>query len=100
MYNKPGDKMKIYIELIYILNFLLDFMILYGTKRLLKISKDIKRQIYASILGSITTIFLEIKIFRIVICLQSKVLFALLINYLSVKCILLAFLGKSVDYMP
>ena len=62
MYNKPGDKMKIYIELIYILNFLLDFMILYGTKRLLKISKDIKRQIYASILGSITTIFLEIKI--------------------------------------
>lgn len=54
--------MKIYFEVILILNFLLDFMILYGTKRILKIKKSIIRTILGSILGTITTIFLFIKI--------------------------------------
>ena len=50
--------MKIYIEFVYIINFLLDFMILYGTKRLLKINKSIIRIVFSSSIGMLTTIFL------------------------------------------
>lgn len=47
-----------YIEFVYIINFLLDFMILYGTKRLLKINKNIIRTIFSSSIGMFTTVFL------------------------------------------
>ena len=50
--------MKVYIEFVYIINFLLDFMILYGTKRLLKINKNIIRTIFSSSIGMFTTVFL------------------------------------------
>ena len=50
--------MKIYIEFIYIINFLLDFMILYGTKRLLKINKNIIRLFLGSIIGMMSTPFM------------------------------------------
>ena len=54
--------MKIYIELVFIINYLLDFMILYGTKRLLKINKSNIRLLFGSLIGSITTIILFIDI--------------------------------------
>ena len=54
--------MKVYIEFIYIINFLLDFMILYGTKRLLKINKSIIRIIISSLFGMISTLLLYINI--------------------------------------
>ena len=50
--------MKVYYEEVFILNFLLDFMILFGTKRILKINKNIIRIIFGSIIGSFTTILL------------------------------------------
>ena len=51
-----------YYELIFIINYLLDFMILFGTKRLLKINTSIYRIIIGSLIGSITTIVLFIDI--------------------------------------
>lgn len=54
--------MKIYIEFIYIINFLLDFMILYGTKRLLKINKNIIRTVISSCIGMMSTLLLFINI--------------------------------------
>lgn len=54
--------MKIYFEFIFILNFLLDFMILYGTKRILKRKQSILRLIVGSLIGAFTTIFLFVKI--------------------------------------
>lgn len=69
--------MKIYIEMIYILNFLLDFMILYGTKRLLKINKSIIRIIISSIFGSLTTILLELHLTTIEL-LFIKIIFSFL----------------------
>jgi stage II sporulation protein GA (sporulation sigma-E factor processing peptidase) len=54
--------MKVYIEFIYIINFLLDFMILYGTKRLLKINKSIIRIIISSLFGMMSTLLLYINI--------------------------------------
>ena len=54
--------MKMYIEFIYIINFLLDFMILYGTKRLLKINKSNIRIVLSSSVGMMSTLLIYIKI--------------------------------------
>lgn len=53
--------MKVYYEFIIILNFLLDFMILYGTKRVLKRKENVFRLLLGSFIGSSTVIFLFIK---------------------------------------
>ena len=50
--------MKIYLEYIFIINFLLDFMILYGTKRILKINKLNIRLLLSSLIGSLSTFLL------------------------------------------
>lgn len=57
-----GDMMKIYLEIIFIINFLLDFMILYGTKKILKINKSIWRILLGGGIGSLTTFLLLIDI--------------------------------------
>ena len=54
--------MKIYYEIVFIINFLLDFMILFGTKRLLKINSNIYKLIIGSFIGSFTTFVLFINI--------------------------------------
>ena len=54
-----------YIEWIVLINFLLDFMILYGTKRILKINTSHKRLVLGSIIGSLTTFILYLKITNI-----------------------------------
>ena len=59
--------MKIYIELVFIVNFLLDFIILYGTKKLLKLNKSNKRLLLASIIGSLSTIIIFLKITNIIL---------------------------------
>lgn len=51
-----------YFEFIFIINFLLDFMILYGTKRILKLNKKNYRLVFGSIIGSLTTFLLFLKI--------------------------------------
>lgn len=54
--------MKIYLEFIFIINYLLDYMILYGTKRILKINTNIIRIYIGSLVGSLSTFLLFIKI--------------------------------------
>lgn len=73
-----------YIELIYILNFLLDYMILYGTKRLLKINTTIKRLILASLIGSLTTNILFISINSISLFI-IKVIVSIIMNLVAFK---------------
>lgn len=70
----------VYIELVYILNFLLDFMILYGTKRLLKINKNILRILLGSFIGSITTIQVYVKLNSIELII-IKTFLSLIMNY-------------------
>ena len=72
--------MKIYFEFIFIINYLLDFMILYGTKRLLKINKSIINIFLGSLIGSLTTFILFIKINTISLLL-IKILLDLNKNY-------------------
>ena len=74
--------MKIYYEEIFILNFLLDFMILFGTKRILKINKSIIRIVLGSIIGSFTTILLFYKISSIDL-LFLKIIFSFIMIIIS-----------------
>ena len=71
--------MRIYLEYIILLNFLLDFMILYGTKRLLNSNTKIYRLILGSILGSITSIILFISINTIQLLILKLILSVLII---------------------
>lgn len=74
--------MKIYIELVFIVNFLLDFIILYGTKRLLKLNKSNKRLLLASIIGSLSTIIVFLKITNIILIIL-KILLSLILVIVS-----------------
>ena len=74
--------MKVYYEFVFLLNFLLDFMILYGTKRILKINKKNYQLLLGSLIGSFTTIFLFFRVSKLSLSIV-KVLFSLLINFIS-----------------
>ena len=80
--------MRVYVEEIFILNFLLDFMILYGTKRILKRNNKISRVILSSIIGSFTTFLLFINI--------SDLLLLILKIFISVVLIVLCFGFKNI----
>ena len=54
--------MKVYLEFVFMVNYLLDFMILFGTKRLLKISSSNYRLLLSSLVGTFTTLILFIDI--------------------------------------
>ena len=54
--------MTMYIEFVFILNYLLDFMILYGTKRLLNRKTSIIRLVIGSLIASSTIVILFIDI--------------------------------------
>ncbi|MBQ9019506.1 MAG: sigma-E processing peptidase SpoIIGA [Bacilli bacterium] len=80
--------MNIYLEEVFILNFLLDFMILYGTKRILKRNNKLIRIIIGSILGSFTTFLLLISI--------SNLLLLILKLLISVFLIIISFGMKDI----
>ena len=71
--------MKIYLEEVFILNFLLDFMILYGTKRILKRNNKIIRIVISSILGSFTTFLLFINISNLLLFILKIIISSILI---------------------
>lgn len=62
LYTKTGDYMKVYLEYIFLINLLLDLMILFGTKRLLKRNISNYRLLLGSIFGSLSTFIVYIKI--------------------------------------
>lgn len=80
--------MKVYIEGIWFLNFLLDIFILYGTKRVL--NRDIKtyRILLGSLLGSITTFLVFLKITNLELILIKIIL--------SISMIIITFGRKNV----
>ena len=85
IYTVLGDLMKVYYESVILLNFLLDYMILYGTKRILKINQKNSRLLLGGVVGSLTTFLLIYKV-------SSKELFLIKI-LLSTSMILISF-GK------
>jgi len=49
---------KIYLDLILIINFIIDYLLLYGTKKILKNKTSIKRILLGSIIGSISSLLM------------------------------------------
>ncbi len=71
--------MNVYIEEVFILNFLLDFMILYGTKKLLKRNTKLIRLIISSIVGSFTTFILFININNLLLFILKIIISIILV---------------------
>lgn len=61
-YNIFGDYMKIYIDLLILLNFILDFLLLMGVGIILNRQTNLKKLLISSIIGSITIISLFLSI--------------------------------------
>ena len=57
-YNKIGDKMKIYLDLLMILNFLIDFILLITVSIILKRNVSINRVMLGAFFGGISILFL------------------------------------------
>lgn len=82
--------MKIYLDLVFIINFLLDFNILYIVNIVLKRNTKVKKIIISSLFGELTLIFLFINI-------SSIFLFFIKILLCLFMC-LIAFKYKSIKY--
>lgn len=83
MYLNIGDKMKVYLDSLLILNLFIDYFILYGTKRLLKRKTSIKRLILGSIIGSLTTftVFLKLTSLKLLIIKLILSIFIILVTF-------------------
>ena len=75
--------MKIYLELFLVLNFILDFILLYGTKKLLKRKTSVKRILLSSIIGSISVLLLFVELTAIKLLITKIILsiFLILISF-------------------
>ena len=75
--------MKIYLELFLVLNFILDFLLLYGTKKLLKRKTSVKRILLASIIGSISVLLLFVELTTVKLLITKIILsiFLILISF-------------------
>ena len=83
MYLNTGDNMKVYLDSLLILNLFIDYFILYGTKKLLKRKTSIKRLILGSIVGSLTTftIFLKLTSLKLLIIKLVLSIFIILVTF-------------------
>ena len=61
-YTCFGDIMKVYIDLVFFINFFFDFIIIYGTKYILKLHTKLYRIIIGSFIGSLSILLLFISL--------------------------------------
>ncbi len=82
MYFYIGGNMKVYLDTLLILNLFIDYLILYGTKILLKRKTSNKRLLLGSIIGSLTTftVFLKLNTIKLLII---KIILSILIISIS-----------------
>ena len=71
--------MKIYLDLVLIINFLIDFILLFGTSKLLKKTTSLKRLILGSIIGSLSLIFIFIDLNTIGLLIYKIIISILII---------------------
>ena len=71
--------MKIYIDLCLIINFFFDFLLLYGTSKILKRVLSLKRLVLGSLTGTITMFFLFLNLSSIKLLLLKIIVSVLII---------------------
>lgn len=74
--------MKIYLDMVFLVNFIIDFFILYGVKKVLKINISIKRIILGALVGSLSSLLLFISLNNISLFL-CKILFSFIMIIIS-----------------
>lgn len=88
-YNKFGDGMKVYIEIILIINFIIDFILLFGVCLILRRQTNLKRLLLSSLVGSITMISMFYNIDGIYLffikLITSFVMVVICCNFVSIK---------------
>lgn len=89
-YNVFGDYLKIYLDLIMIINFFFDFILLLSVSIILKRNAKFNRIIYGSFFGGLSILFLFVK-------LNSIELFVFKI-FISIIMILISFGYKNLKY--
>ena len=89
-YNNNGDYMKIYVDLVLLLNFGFDLLLLFAVAIVLRRQTTLKRLLLASLLGSITILSMFIK-------LSSLKLFIIKI-LISIGMVLITFGYKNIKY--
>ncbi len=72
-------KMKIYLDFVFLLNFIIDFFLLYGTKRILKENTSMKRILLGSIIAALSIFFLFLPLNSFLLFLYKFLLSILLI---------------------
>ena len=88
-YNKFGDKMKIYLDLVMILNFLIDFILLLTVSVILKRNIKLTRIMLGAFIGGISVLFLFFNINSILLFLFKIIISILMIivtfKYINIK---------------
>ena len=90
LYNFFGDDMKVYVDMVFLLNFYLDFLLLMTTSIVLKRNASLKRLILGTIIGSLSIFFLFFPI--------NQILLFLLKVLIAVGMVLMAFRYKDLKY--
>ncbi len=97
LYNFFGDKMKVYIDLIFLLNYYLDFLLLLTTSITLKRHVSLKRISLGAFLGSFTLIFLFIPFSKFMLFL-FKIIIALIMVIATFKYIDIKYTSSNLLY--
>jgi len=90
-YNILGDYMKIYVDLVLLLNFGFDLVLLFGVAIILRRQTTLKRLLFGALVGSITVLFMFIEI-------SSLMLFFLKI-IISIFMVLIVFGYHDIKYL-
>lgn len=85
-YNKIGDKVKIYLDLVMILNFVIDFLLLMSVSIMLKRKANINRLLIGSFIGGLSIIFLFINIDSLTLFIY-KILISIVMTIVAFKYI-------------
>lgn len=89
-YNNHGDDMTIYLDFVAILNFAMDFILLFTVNQTLKRNISIKKLLLGSFIGSLTLILLFLPI--------SKIFFLIIKIIISFLICIITFQFKNIRY--
>jgi len=92
-----NDGMIIYLDLLILLNFIYDFIILYTVSYVLKRNISIKRIIISSLIGEISILFLLLN-FNYYLLIISKITLAIIMNIISFKYYNIKYLITNLSY--
>jgi len=97
-YNKNGDEMKIYIDLILLLNFGFDFLLLLSVSLILRRNTQIYKLLLGAFIGSISvlTLFMNINSFELFII---KIIISILMTLTSFKYKNIKYTIKNILYL-